>query len=382
VTLIWIVEFPVRPFTMPEGDSERDDILERSSWPPSQMLSSWAKRVPGVPMISRTLAFGGAVALALQLGLAHIAIAQSSGKTAQKQGPGMFQKEVGSLYSRYDRSTWQSPEAVLADLRSREDDKRLNAFRLLGAADKDAYAFIHGKNEDWEEVATPWQSELRYSALGDDGIQDAVVAVQVRNLVMIAVAVPKDEHWERVAAFKSICPSNNTLDSYGSANGSNLIGATVDVGRFQDKGSERYELILSVIDFLIEGERVLSFNEYVQHEAHFRLYVGKLLRTISFERRTHSCRNAQKECSIQRRWFYHQGFGFTHSVAGAILVEAEGVTRAGAFEPYQTDLEEQDLRFRSCSTLRFNNQAHRFEPFSPAEAPSLNVCAGLVGVPH
>jgi hypothetical protein len=326
-----------------------------------------------------TFAFRSAVALALQLALAHIAPAQSSGKTSQEPGPGVLEKEVGNLYSRYDPSTWQSPEAVLEGLRSRSDDTRLNALHLIGAADKDAYAVEYGKNGDWEEVATPWQSELRYSALGDDAIQDAVVAVQVRNLVMIAVAVPKDNHWERVAAFKCLCPSNNTLDSYGAANGSNLLGVTADIGRFQGgPGFERYELILSVIDFPMTGDKVARFDEYVQYEAHFRLYAGKLLRTIAFERRSYSCRDAPNGCSIQKRWFYHQGLGFAHNEPGAILVEAEGAARAGASGPYRTDLEEQGLRFKSCSTLKFNDQTHRFEPFSPPEAPSLSVCAGLV----
>jgi hypothetical protein len=331
-------------------------------------------------MLDRQLGLVCVAGLCLQLTLGHAVIAQSSRAPLQPQTRELFQKEAGNLYSRYETTAWQSPEAVFADLRSTSDDVRLKAFNLLGAADKDAYAFMHGKNGDWEEVATPWQSELRYAALGDDGIQDAIVAVQVRNLVMIAIAVPRDNKWERVAAFKCMCASNNTRDSYGSANGSNLLGATVDVGRFQDRGSERYELILSVIDFPIEGDRVVSFDEYVQHEAHFRLYAGKLRRTIAFERRTHSCSDAQKGCSIQKRWLYHQGFGFAHEIPGAILVEAEGGARPGAANPYDTDMEEQGLKIKSCSMLRFNYQTHRFEPFSPADAPAANVCAAFVGI--
>lgn len=50
----------------------------------------------------------------------------------------------------------------------------------------------------------------------------------------------------------------------------------------------------------------------------------------------------------------------------------------GIYRPYRADLEEQGLRFKSCSTLKFNDQTHRFEPFSPPEAPSLSVCAELV----
>jgi len=321
----------------------------------------------------------GVIALSLQIGMGQIAMHQAPEKSAQQLRSNPYKQEVGNIYSRYDAAVWQSPESILADLQSKSDDIRLNALHLLGAVGEDAFELGPSKNVDAELVSTPWQSELRYVTLGDDGIQEAVVAIQVRNLVIVAVAIPKATQWERIAAFKCLCPSNNTRDSYGSTNGSNLLGATVDIGRFYDRGYERYELILSAIDFPIKRDRVVSFDNYVQHEAHFRIYAGVLRRTIAFDRRTYSC---QAGCTIQRRWFYQQGFGYAHTIAGAILLEADGVSRTGADSPYRTDLEEQGLKYTSCSTLKFNDQTHRYEVFTPPGPQAINVCTGLVGTPH
>jgi hypothetical protein len=156
----------------------------------------------------------------------------------------------------------------------------------LEQRNEDAYELLHGKNADVEIVSTPWQSELRYVALADDSVQDAVVAVQVRNLVLIAVAIPQDGKWDRIPSFKCICASNNTDDSYGSGNGGNLLGITLDIGRF-----ERNDLKLRAIEFPQRDGQVTSFDQYVEHEAHSRIFGGALGRTISFEARTHFCVN-------------------------------------------------------------------------------------------
>jgi hypothetical protein len=62
----------------------------------------------------------------------------------------VFGKEVGNLYSRYDRAAWQSPEALLAGLRSPEETTRLEALHLLGAVGRDAYVLLHNKEADTE----------------------------------------------------------------------------------------------------------------------------------------------------------------------------------------------------------------------------------------
>ena len=316
-----------------------------------------------------TVALSGMAVLCIQFGIGATARTQSSHDTAPQSRPAKFDREVGNLYSRYDRVPWQSPEAILAGLRSRTDDAiRLKALHLLGAGGEDAYEFRHGVNADSEQVAEPSQSELRYASLGDDDAQDAIVAVQVRNLVLIAVAIPTAHGWERVAAFKYPGPFLKIGDSHGSINGGNLLGTALDVGQFWLRGL-RYELILTFTDLPTNGGRVLPFANYAQLEAHFRMYGGELRRTIAFERRSRLCQEGFKGCVVRRRWFDH-GFGYASTVAGAMLVEAEGVARTPDFDfTFQTDLDERNLRFRSCSTLKLNDETDQYEPFSPSEMP-------------
>jgi len=150
----------------------------------------------------------------------------------------------------------------LQGLRSDNDDARLQAFRLLGATDDDAHEVEGGLNREATVVATPWKSELLYAPLGEDSTQQAVVAIQVRNLVLVAVAMVNSKGWQRIAAFRSLCPSNNTVDSYGSDNGGDILANTAEVGRIQEQGIA--ELILHKIDFPSQGDQVLTFDDYTE----------------------------------------------------------------------------------------------------------------------
>jgi hypothetical protein len=228
--------------------------------------------------------------------------------------------------------------------------------------------------------SSPWQSLLRYVALGDDATQDAVLAFQVRNLVLIAVAVPENGKWNRIASFKCICASNNSSDSYGTADGGDLVGTTVDIGRFSDRGFERHDLVLRVIDFPQSGGLITSFDEYVQHEAHFRVFGNALHRTIEFNSRNHSCGRGQSNCVLTRRWFYFQRFGPVSTIPGRILVEAEGIAENRADHPSRTDVEDRNLKFTSCSTLLFNDKTHEFET-APLPPSSIEPCGAFVQRP-
>ena len=306
---------------------------------------------------------------ALQFAFGILAMAQSP------QRPRGFTEEVGGLQSRYDHALWQSPEAILSALQSTTDGVRFDAFHLLGAEDEDAYELLHGKNGDAEIIATPWQSFLRYAALGDDATQDAVLAVQVRNSVLIAVAMPQNGKWNRIATFKCICGSNNSNDSYGIANGGDLLGSTVDIGRFSAGGFERHDLVLRVIDFPKSNRFITSFDEYIQHEAHFRVYGSELHRSIEFNSRYHSCR--QSSCVLTRRWFYFHQFGPLSTIPGGILVEAEGIAERRGYETFRTDVEDRNLSFRSCSTLLFNDKTQEFET-APLPPSSIDPCGAFL----
>ncbi|MGA7521276.1 MAG: hypothetical protein WBW84_02270 [Acidobacteriaceae bacterium] len=151
-----------------------------------------------------------------RIGLVLIAVAAMSAsllcqsKTGKDVEQRHFKVEFWNIESRYDEAPWPLPELLLGDLQADSDSARLNALRLLGADHEDLYEPLHGKNGDAEEVATPWQSELLFVPLGDNATADAIVGIQIRNLVIVAVAVPRAGGWERIAAFKCLCPSNNT----------------------------------------------------------------------------------------------------------------------------------------------------------------------------
>jgi len=225
----------------------------------------------------------------------------------------------------------------------------------------------------------------------------------VRNLVLVAVAMADGKGWQRIAAFRSLCPSNNTLDSYGSANGGNILANTAEVGRVQEQGFERAELILHQIDFPSQNDRILTFDDYTEYEARFRLQGTRLRRVIAFKSRVRSCeapRQAEAQsvpangarhpsfststgsCSIERRWFYRYALG---NVADAIVVEARGeFPNPGPTNfPFETDLESRYLHPVSCEALKFSEPAHRYDPVSvSSERLSPNPICGAVPFPH
>jgi hypothetical protein len=219
-----------------------------------------------------------------------------------------------------------------------------------------------------------------FTLRGEDSTQQAVVAVQVRNLVLVAVAMVDGKGWQRIAAFRSLCPSNNTVDSYGKDNGGNILANTAEVGRIQEQGIA--ELILHKIDFPSQGDQVLTFDDYTEYEARFRLQGTHLRRMIAFKSRVRSCggqRQAQaqslpatgpsrlalstRSCSIERRRFYRYALG---NVADAIVAEARGEVwnPIPTNLPFATDLESPYLRPTYCQALKFSERTQQYEPVS------------------
>jgi hypothetical protein len=339
--------------------------------------------------------------ICLACGLAVIGVCAGA-RTPKTQAPaadsrpapkGAFAKEIGDLKARYDRADWKSPELILQGLRSDNDDARLQSFRLLGATDDDAHEVEGGLNGEATVVATPWKSELLYAPLGEDSTQQAVVALQVRNLVLVAVAMVNGKGWQRIAAFRSLCPSNNTLDSYGSDNGGDILANTAEVGRVHEQGIA--ELILHKIDFPSQGDQVLTFDDYTEYEARFRLQGTQLRRMIAFKSRVRSCggqRQAEaqplpatgpsrlalsaRSCSIERRRFYRYALG---NVADAIVAESRGEVSnpMPTNLPFATDSESPYLRPASCQALKFSERTHQYEPVSVSSETlsAIPICA-------
>ena len=206
-----------------------------------------------------------------------------------------------------------------------------------------------------EAVVTPDKIELEYAALGEDGIQQAVLAVETaqNQLTFAAVAVPTPQGWKRIAAFDCWC-------KYEMYSGRDALAEFVQLRPLPEPGPvspEHFELILRSSG---GGTGI-----YTQYEVHFRLYHDKLRRVISFVSRHLSC-SPGEPCDLVRRWFSTTTFG---DVVGGVLVKSRGSYTGKSQLPVShlvRDLENRLLQRVSCSTYQWNKQDFRYEPFGVA----------------
>jgi hypothetical protein len=268
-------------------------------------------------------------------------------------------EESGYLGIRHDHVQWPTPELLVNDLRSKDDEVRLQALRLLGFAEQETHTTIWAQTSPTrvigEAVITPDQIELEYAALGEDATQQAILAVQSsqKQLTFAAVAVPKPHGWERVAALDCWC-------KYEMYQGQDALAESVQVRPAPEPSPstpEHFELILRASG---GGTGI-----YIQNEGHFRIRHGELREVMSFVSRRRSC-PPPEPCKIERRWFYTTAFG---NVMGGVLVEGRG-SYASTNQPLVDytlrDLEVRMLREVTCSTYRWDQQSFRYEPFSAA----------------
>jgi hypothetical protein len=219
-----------------------------------------------------------------------------------QQSSDEFHFEAGDLRSRYDPAAWPNPETVLRDLRSPDDNTRLNALHLVGLTDEQARPF-----DGSGSVVHPRQMELRYAAIGDDATLQAILAAQIDegSLAFAAVAVPRSRGWERIGAFNCWCKyDNNPLQEFVSVRGSELVLRASGGGT----------------------------GLYVQQEVHFRIHGNRPRKVISFESVRRSCAPGVPFCTLDNGRF-----------SGNMLVKSrEKIGVAGAPEnaactPYQWD---------------------------------------------
>jgi hypothetical protein len=85
------------------------------------------------------------------------------------------------LYVTHQHLRWPSPESLIADLYSKDDQVRLEILLLLGFADQEAHVTVYSQTSAvpvGEVVVTPDRIELKYAAIGEDAVQQAIVAVE------------------------------------------------------------------------------------------------------------------------------------------------------------------------------------------------------------
>ena len=109
-------------------------------------------------------------------------------------------------YLNIDRNqiAWPSPESVLADLRSSNDDVRLKALRLVGLTDQQSHRAVWVSVNGGpakvirEAVARPERVQLTYATIGEDRSEVAIVAFDLRSLeaTYAAVAIREGRRWQ------------------------------------------------------------------------------------------------------------------------------------------------------------------------------------------
>ena len=284
------------------------------------------------------------------LGFLFVSMVASSG-LAQK--PSSFDKEDDGYISVVrDHVRWVTPEAVVSDLRSKDEKVRLAAFERLGFNDEQAHRSVWSQAPDshviGKVVLTPDQVSLTYAALGEDATQQAILAVEVDAMqeMFVAIATPVQGGWERVAAVDCWCK----YDIRGDA-----LGEFVHVENLRAEPT-RFQLVIRASG----GGTGL----YQQDEGHFVMRGGELRRVLSFISRYLSCDPTAPTvlCTLERRWFYPAPVNGT---AGGVLVEGRGSfpenDQPSAFWEVR-DLEIRKLQHIEFVSYRWDEQGLRYVP--------------------
>ena len=181
-------------------------------------------------------------------------------------------ESIGVLGFVRDVFSWPEPEFLVRDLRSTDPSIRLKAFQEFGLDDTQSHKFLFWPNGSQKErvVNTPDQISFHYAALGDSDSKDAVIALAIDDLQLnfVAVAMPTNSGWKRIATFSCGCKYDPGLNSF------------VELRPATPSGS-RFELILRASS---GGSGI-----YVRDEYHFRLFQNEMQLGISFTSQTQSC---------------------------------------------------------------------------------------------
>lgn len=271
------------------------------------------------------------VILSMLLALPFSCAAQPSKSTAQT--------DLGDLVIGRDHVKWPSPESLVKNLRSQNEDLRSEAFLLLGAS-------AQADTEVTDTSGISNQVQLRYADLGADNAEHAIVAVSVGNWLYGAVAAQTNGSWTRIANFFCWC-------KYESGD---LLGEFIQVKDGPRHGSE-----------LVLRTSGGGTGTYEQTEAHFRYHRGELRLVFSFVSRRRTCNPTAPgplTCQAERRWFYPQNFDL---IPGGVLVETHlSFSPLGEAEA-EWAIRELELRHSknlSCKPYRWNEAKFLYERFA------------------
>jgi hypothetical protein len=281
------------------------------------------------------------------------------------QAPKSSLESIDNTVINHEHIAWPSPESVLDDLRSPNDEKRLKALKLAGLSDEQAHKSIWSQGNDGppkvtgQVIVTPSRTQLMYASIGEDATQQAILVVNDSVQIMFAaVAIQKGNGWERVAVVSCWCKYDMNLDQDSLAEFASLHG-TSETDLVKPK---HYEL---VIHSSSGGTGV-----YSQTETHFRVYRNELQNVISFVSRYS---NGYPTVQFERRWFTFSPV--PDGTLRGVLVQAKGTVAPENFSAIQwavRGLLDRDLQKIACSAYRWDDTTFHYE-FSNELIPACQV---------
>ena len=255
-------------------------------------------------------------------------------------------------------ATWTSPESVLSELRSANDETRLKALKLAGLNDQQAHYAVWSQVNDGtskiigQAVVTPKRTQLMYAALGEDASQQAVIAFDDGiQSVYAAVAVHKGNGWERIAALTCWC-------KYDMRPEQDTVSESVSLRPAIEPGSPDNQIHRELVVHSSGG----GSGVYSQSETHFRVYHNQLRNIISF---TSAYRNGTPTVTLERRWFTFLSLPNLPApdTLRGVLVEAKGTWEPDNAPTIQWDVRallDRHLRSVTCTAYRWDEKTFSY----------------------
>ncbi len=281
---------------------------------------------------------------------------------AQMSGP-IMDKSLSQIEVNRDRMAWASPESVLNGLRSSDEKARLAAFHSMGFADREIYQQLWSQGTPatviGKRLLLPGQVRLDYAALGETGEKQAILSAFIADaqIAALAVAVPTEHGWTRVAFFDCWCKYDMGPDPL-----SELV--QIQSAPWDSRWPEPrpFELVVRASG----GGTGL----YTQTEARFRVQRGELVEVALFTRRHRNCGTRDPDgkfrCSMEQRWFHTTDL---QQGPGAVLVSAQGKYASEGQPKAFWDLWElqvQELHTIQCRSYLWDRRAFRYKEVSEA----------------
>jgi hypothetical protein len=255
------------------------------------------------------------------------------------------------LYVHREQVSWPSPESVLNDLRSPNDETRLAALKLAGLTEQQARRTLWSSGRDGpakvigRAVITAERVQLMYAAIGEDRSQQSIVAFKVHSLqaAYAAVAVRDGKRWLRIAALDCWC-------KYDMNPGQDRLAELVSLRPAAEPPHEtgqHYDLVLHS-----SGG---GTGTYTQDEAHYRVFHNELrnsLQLVSSFRSADPAGPAPSSVMLERRWF-------------STAPIANGVWGAFWWKPKEHSLPINSLRSRGTCLLS-RRRTYRKSPAAPS----------------